>query len=383
MLGIFLIICLAVFWFIQLKAYNLLKADQVEPVEIDSDGRTYNVCHHASVLNGISLLIVLIGYLGCRWPYLFIEGVGGTDHIIGIVGVGLIPVLVIAYACYLNNKNANGYIRISTDEIEYKRHKSFTVKVSDIKKITYLGMYSYRIHLKEKSEKPLIINLSGFYKKKEICSLMKQLRAFSAKMSGRDKSLTYKLSSWKLVMILGKYYSAFCAIVLSLLLFYTSYCCIDYDFFKKDYVAQFNALGADPNKPENAWSHYVQAVVNYKKLGKNFQEIIDSLRSGQMNLTDDQEDDLRKWFNENTSSWASLKKAASVNYCNAAYENISIMDSMNREDFSSPFGAGRAKIRHLYINANAGRLAGILDLGWFELFQMQLVSSKHFVEGSL
>ncbi|MCE5339619.1 MAG: hypothetical protein LLF92_00640 [Planctomycetaceae bacterium] len=40
--------------------------------------------------------------------------------------------------------------------------------------------------------------------------------------------------------------------VFSLPLFYTSYCCIDYDFFRKDYTAAFNSMGAEPNQSENA-----------------------------------------------------------------------------------------------------------------------------------
>ena len=377
MLGIFLIVCLAVFLFIRLKAYSLLK-DNNESVKIDANIRTYNVCYRAVILYTVSNVVILLGYIGCIWPYLFIEGIDSNAYLGDIALFGLTPILLVACVCYLDIRNAKGYIRISTDEIEYMRRRSLSIKVGDIKKITYPGMGNYRIHLKGKGKKPLQVNLNGFYKKKEICSLMKQLRDYSAKASGRDRSLAHKLSFWKIETIFEKCFK----ITIGLLLVYTSYCCIDYDFFKKDYAALFNALGADLNQSENAWSYYVQTAVNYTKLDNDFQEIIDdSLKSGQLNLTDDQDNNLRKWFDENASSWASLKKAVSINYCNATYGYISFIDSTYRDDFSSPSDTGYGQIRRLYSNANASRLAKVLDLDWFDLFQMQLTSSKHFVNG--
>jgi len=381
MLGIFLIICLAVFLFIKLKTYNLLKDGYIELVKINSDGRTYNVCHRAVVLNTVSNLVILMGYIGCVWPYLFIERIDRIAYFADIAIFGVMPILLFAYACYSDIRNAQGYIRISTDEIECKRHRSFSVKVSDIKRIAYLDLYSYQIYLKEKGKKPLKVNLNGFYQKKEICSLMEQLRDYSAKVSGRDRSLAHKLGRG-FELIFAKYFPPFCKIMIAILLLYTSYCCIDYDFFKKDYTARFNALCADPNQSENAWPHYVQAAVNYTELEENFQKVIkDDLKSGCLDFTDEQNDNLRKWFNENASSWASLKEAVSINYCNATYKHISLMDSTDRHDFSTPSDSGYGQIRHLYSNVNACRLAGVLDLDWFDLFQMQLTSSKHFING--
>jgi hypothetical protein len=384
MLGIFLIICLAVFLFIKLKAYSLLQDSHIESVELDSVGRTYNVCYRAVVLYAISMAVALIGCMGCLWPYLFTEGIDRSSYFFGIVIFGLVPVLSIAYVCYLDIRNPQAHIRISIDEIEYKRHKSFSVKVSDIKAITYLGMCLYQIHLSEKGKPSLRVNLNEFNKRREICSLMNQLREYSAKVSGQDRSLANKLGLWRLNTILGKIFPAFVTILIVLSLLYTSYCCIDYDFFKKDYTASFNALGAEPNQSENAWPHYVQAAVNYTELKWDFREIIeDSLKSNQFNLTDDQNDNLRKWFNENASSWASLKKAVSINYCNATYEHVSLFDNTKPYDFSNSFDTCYGPIRHLYRNVNACRLAGVLDLDWFDLFQMQLASSKHFVNGKL
>ncbi|MFA5251948.1 MAG: hypothetical protein WC454_05120 [Phycisphaerae bacterium] len=381
MLGIFLIICLVIFWFTKLKAYRLLKDDNIESVEIDSNGRTYNVCYYAVMLHAVSDAVILLVYIGCGWPFLFIEGLSRSNYLLCIVVGGFIPVLSIAYACYLLTKSANGYIKISTEEIEYKRRKSLSVRVSDISKIVYSGLGSYLIYLKEKGKGPVFINLSGFYKKKEISSLMKQLRDYLAKTSGRDVSLSHKLV-WMFEMIFGRYYPAFCLIVISLLLIYTSYCCIDYDFFRKDYTALFNNLGEDSNQPENAWPYYVQAAVNYTKLEDDFQEIVEeSSRSGQFNFTDEQRDNLRKWFDENASSWASLKKAASVNYCNATYKDISLLHGIDRNDFSSPSNTGYGQIIHLYSNIDACRLAGVYDLGWLDLFKVQLGSSRHFVNG--
>ena len=237
-------------------------------------------------------------------------------------------------------------------------------------------------YLKEKGKKPLNIDISGFYKKKEIHSLIDQLRDYSAKLSGRDKSFAHKFSSWRLDTKVLPYHCTFSIILVGLLLLYGSYCCIAYDFFRKDYIAQFNALGAEPNQIENAWPHYVQAAVNYTKLQENLQKIIkDNLNSGQLNLTNDQGDNLRKWFNQNTSSWESLKKGVSIDYCNATYEHISPFDCMDKHDFSNPSDHGYGQIRDLYVNVNAGRRAGVLDMDWFDLFQMQLTSSKHFIKG--
>ena len=159
MLGIFLIICMVIYWFINLKIYSLFKYEHIEQVELDSDGRTYNVCNRAVILRVISLIVILIGYIGCAWSYLFVEGVDKSTYIVVLVTWGLCPVFLTAYACYVNIKSGQGYIRISRDEIEYKRHKSFSVKVSDIKKISY----PYHIHFKEKGKKPLPVNLYGFY----------------------------------------------------------------------------------------------------------------------------------------------------------------------------------------------------------------------------
>lgn len=382
MLGIFLIICIAVFLLLKLKAHNLLKDDYIELVTLDSNIRTYKVCYRAVKLHTISLVVMLIGYLGCIWPYLFIEEINRIAYFVGIFTLGLFPIPLTIYVCYLNIKSAKSYIRISADKIEYKRHKSFSININDIKTITLQGIYSCQIHLKEKGKKPLHINLTSFYKKKEILSLIKQIRDYSVEVSVRKRSLIHKLSPWEIETRLGKYFFVFFIIFVVLPLLYASYCCIDYDFFKKDYIALFNALGADPNQSENAWSHYVQAAVNYKKLEEDLQEIIDdNLKSGHLNLTDEQEDDLKKWFEENKSSWSSLKKATSINYCNIAYENISLVDSMGRDDFSNPSDTGYRQLRHLYSNINACRLAGILDLDWFDLFRMQLTSSKHFTNG--
>ena len=382
MLGIFFIISLAVYLFIELKACFILKNDLIKPVELNREGHTYNVCARAVKLNALSIIVMQIGYLGCAWPYLFIQNVDKNAYIGGIVIFGIFPVLLLGYACYQCFKNTQGHIKISTEEIEYKRRKSFSVKINDIKKITYPGIGSYQIHLKEKGTRPLHINLNGFHKKIEIQSLMKQLRDHSAEVSGRDKKLAHRLSPWRLEMILGKYYPALYKIVITLLLLYTSYCCIDYDFFRKDYVAQYNALNTDSSQSENAWTHYVQAAVDYIKLEEGLQEIMDDrLCSGERELTEDQKDVLKRWFDDNTSSWESLKKAASINYCNATYKHISLSASTDQDDFSNPSDTGYGLLKNLYHNANAGRLVGVLDIDWFDLFQMQLMSSKHFVNG--
>ena len=381
MLGIFLIICMGVFFFIEFKEYCLLREDFVEHVTLDNVGREYEVCHRAGVLRSVSALVMLVGYLGCVWPYAFVEGIDTGAHVIVIVAI-CIPMFFISFLYYLSIKNGQGFIRISTDEIEYKRHKSFTVKVSNIKKISYTCLWSYQIHLKEKGKQPLDINLIGFYKKKELNSLMQQLSDHCAKLSGRDKSLAHKFNSCKFNTILNRYYLVIWEILAGGALLYGSYCCIDYDFFRKDYTAELNVLGAISGESENAWEHYVQAAKDYVEMEGDFQKIImDGLKPGELNLTDEQVGKLRKWYDENTSSWASLKEATSIDYCNAAYENISLNDGKDREDFSSVSYDGYRLIKYLYCNINACRLLGLVDLDWWNLFEMQLSSSRHFVGG--
>lgn len=383
MLGIFLIICLAVFWLIKLKIYHLVNDDHIESVEFGDEVCTYNVCYRAAVLHAVCCGVYVLAVTGCIWPYLFIEGDDRGIYVACVVFCIIALLAILVFTCYHIRKSAWGYILISTDELAYKGRKPFSVKVSDIRKVTIV-MDVCRIHLKEKGKKSLGVNLNVFYKKKEIRSLMKQLRNHCAKASGRDKSLAHKLVTSKF-MVFCKYSFAFYILLLNLLLLYTSYCCIDYDFFKKDYLAQFNALGADTNQTENAWPHYVQAAVNYVELDEDFQEVIkDGLRSMKLRLTDEQADTLRKWFDKNISSWASLKQATSISYCNSTYGEISFLDNIDgpdRNDFSTPSEVNYSAIMNLYDNTNAGCLAGVLDLDWLDMFEMQFHSAKHFVDG--
>jgi len=147
MLGIFSIICLIVWLLIKLKRRSLLNTapdeplDSGGPIELDSNIRTYNVCYRAQVLDAISKLVLLVGFLGCVWPYLFIEDASVSGYLIGLFFFGLVPLIAIIVLCYFDLKNANGYIKISNEQIEYKRRKSYTVRIDEIKKISYQGVY--------------------------------------------------------------------------------------------------------------------------------------------------------------------------------------------------------------------------------------------------
>jgi hypothetical protein len=203
-----------------------------------------------------------------------------------------------------------------------------------------------------------------------------------SRASGRDRSLVYRLGIWKLGRIFTKCYFPLTTAAMGLMLVYSSYCCIDYDFAERDYTALFNVLYTDANQTENAWEHYVQAAVNCTELEHELQETIRKCSdSGEFGFSDDQKAALRKWLADNVSSWASLKKATSIAYCNAAYEDISPRDSMSRKDFSHPWDTGYGQIINLYNNADAARLAGVLDLDWLDLFGMELASAKHFING--
>jgi hypothetical protein len=377
MLGIYLLVCMAVYFLIALKAWSLVKGGS-SSVVLSTEPRTYEVCRRAVKLRVASKIVILAGYLGCAWPYLFIEGIDRNTYFAYIAFLGLLPVLAVIYRCYSEIRDAQGTIRISTNEIEYKRHGSFTIKVSDIKEIAYSGMDKYMIRLKEKGKRTQQVDLDGFYKKEEIYSLMKQLRDYSAKATGRDRSLAHKLHCWMFQAVADK-----CAIViLCLLLLYTSYCCIDYDFFREDYTLRYNALGANVRQTENAWPHYVAAAANGVELEENLQKMIETnIDSSPRDFTDSQKEELKGWFSKNSASWASLKKATSVDYCNAAYEKISLMDKKGRRDFSNPSDGGYAQIRDIYGNVYAGLHSNVFELNWFDLFQMQLSSSRHFVNG--
>ena len=230
MLGIFSITCLVVYLFIKFKRYSLLKDDPDErlnideSVELDSNIRTYNSCSRASILNAYSKILLLIGFIGCAWPYLFVEGVDRVAYLIGILSFGIVFPIVIVFSCYMDFKCADSSIRISIDKIEYKRRKSFAINVDEIKKITDLGLFTYQIHLKEKGKRPLHLNLDEYTKKKELHSLIKQIRDHSAKISGRDKKVAHKFSIWGFETFFGKYYFGFINIVAIIVLFYTSYC---------------------------------------------------------------------------------------------------------------------------------------------------------------
>jgi hypothetical protein len=291
MLGIFLIICLVIFWFTKLKAYKLSRIICNQSAEIDNDDKIGDICRQAVTFHAISGAAALIGYLGCIWPYLFIEEISRRVYIVDI-GLGVALALFIAVACYL--------------DIRFIRNPA--------------------------------------------------------------KAIIFPFNFWLMMA--------------SLPLFYTSYCCIDYDFFRKDYTALFNNLGADSNKPENAWPYYVEAVEHHTKLEEGFQKIVnDGIKSGQLNLTDEQHNNLRKWFDENASSWASLKKAACVKYCNATYKKISFPEHPDQNDFTRPSIAFVYNIGNFYGNVTTGHLAGIFDLDWFDLFKMELGTSRQFVGG--
>lgn len=382
MLGIFLILCLSIHLVLELKEYYLLNDNCVEPVELDTDIKIYEVGSHACKLNALSIIVMLVGYLGCTFPFFFIEGIKTGAYIAGLVIICVFP-FIWGWACYLCFKCTHGYIKISMEEIEWKRHKSFLLKVSDIQKIIYFGLDSYQIYPKEKRSKPYNINLRGFYKKQEIHSLMKQLRDYIAGSSGLDKSFLYKIrclhwmfERWGCACVV------FIKTIVYLVLFYACYCCIDYDFFRKDYTALYNALNADSTQADNAWSYYVQAARDYVELDSDLQKILDNESNpGKSELSLVQKEQIMKWVNNNRSSWENLKRAVSINYCNAIYEDISFFHHCDRDDFSHPNDSGYSQIKYLYSNINTARLTEAFEMDWFELFAMQLATSRHFVHG--
>jgi len=381
MLGIYLIGCIAAYFVVKYRTGQVLRKG-AEPVKIDARGRTYTVCRQAVMLSVISLVIAAIGYIGCVLPYLFVEGVDWKIYSICIFNFGLFPGSVVAWGCYMRIKNARGYIRISDDEIEFKGRKEFIVKISDIWKITYPGLNTYEIWLKEKNKKGFVINCNGFYHINDMCSVMERLRDDIARANGRDKSLAHRFSPWKAEMALGRYVYPVVKLIIILLLIYACYCCIDYDFLQKDYTAEYNALYADNSQSQNAWPYYVQAATGYVEPREELRKWIDDcLETRQFNLSNEQTEELRAWFESNAASWGNLQKAAAIDYCNATYQQISMMHQSDEDDFSTPSDSGYKLIRNLYQNVNACRLAGIVDLDRLELFEMQIASSRHFSHG--
>lgn len=380
MLGIFAIICLISYILVSIKINLLLKGSAKE-VELGADTHSYEVCQRATPLIIASQIIILIGWIGCFWPFGFIEGLE-KDIFAGLAMLGIAPVVAIFFAIYITVKGNSGYMKISEDEIEYNRRKHFTVKVSDIKKISCPAIGQYSIHLKEKGAKPLSIHTNHFNSCKEVQSLMKQLREHVAIANNRNKSFAHRFSPWAVEMLLGKIYLPLTRTLLVALLFYTSWCCIDYDFFKKDYTKEYNTLGAIAEEPENAWDYYVKAATEYSQLEEELQNTIsEQVEDGQLDLNEQQTRKLKEWYLNNTSALANLKKAASIDYCNAYYKKISLYDNSAKYDFSSPADTGYSYIKKLYTNLNACRLSSIAQIEWTDLFEMQLASARHFTNG--
>ena len=57
MLGIFLIICLAVFWFIQLKAYNLLKAEHARRWSLNEGDAIETGCSLQTLIKKVQIIL--------------------------------------------------------------------------------------------------------------------------------------------------------------------------------------------------------------------------------------------------------------------------------------------------------------------------------------
>lgn len=175
---------------------------------------------------------------------------------------------------------------------------------------------------------------------------------------------------------------SFYLLVLGLPFFYTSYCCIDYDFFRKDYTALFNSMGAETKQSENAWPYYIKAAVNYKNLEESFQNNLkENFKYSNSHLTNEQINELKKWFEANSESWENLKKASSINYCNVIYKNISFIEIADQNDFTNTPDAFIYPIMNFYGNLTSGQTEGIFDLSWLKLFQIELGTSRHFVNG--
>lgn len=382
MFGVFAIICLLCYLFIEIKTYFILRDDSVEPVTLGSESRIYELCQRVNKLNTMSIAVLIIGYIVCLFPLLFIKGVESGEYIIGVAGLSVLPA-VLVYTCYRNIKNSHGRIEINSEELKWNRSKSFSIKVGDIKKVVYLGLNCYQIHLKYKTKKPFNINLYGFCKKKEIHSLMKQLRDYVARTMGQDRCLTYKVKCvhWAFERF-GYAYVFFVRLLLFAALLYTSYCCIDYEFFGKDYTLLYNNLDADLTQTENAWTYYVQAAQSYVDLDEDLQKLLRNENSVEkQDLAEQQIEQIKNWFSDNSLAWANLKQAASIKYCNAAYDDISFNNDSNNHDFSSPGDSGYGQIKHLYSNLSYASHAGIIDVYWLELFKLQLASAEHFANG--
>jgi hypothetical protein len=216
MLGIYLLVCMAVYFLIELKAYGLVKGG-APSVVLSAEPRTYEVCRQAVVLSVASRIVALVGYLGCAWPYLFIKDVSIWPYLTGVVMLGVFPMFLVIYSCYREIRYRMGTIQISTDNIEFNNDKYSTkIKVSDIQKITYPTLRCYEIHFKEKQNRYLRVDIDNLYKRKETISLMEQLSQYCAKACGKEKSIAYWY--WRTEMLFGRYYLVLFKTVIGLLL---------------------------------------------------------------------------------------------------------------------------------------------------------------------
>lgn len=373
MLGIYLLVCMAVYFALELKAWSLTRGGS-KAVVLSSEPKTYQVCRQAVKLHAASKIIALVAYLGCAWPYVFIKDASIFGYMAAVVCGFAFLVLLILFS-YRDLQDA---IQISMDEVICRGRKSISIKVSDIYKITCPLENAFKINFKDKKKRTATFCFRTFDKKIEIDCLMRQMRDSVAIANGKEKSLAHKMNIWPLAAIISR--STKLLIVLCLI--YTSYCCIDYDFIRQDYTWRYNALNVQADQTENAWPHYVQAAVNCVELEEELQKLIETqVESSPLDFTDNQKNELKSWFAKNAVSWENLKKAASIDYCNAEYNQISLMSDKGRTDFSHPSDSGYAQIRDLYGNVRAGLQAKVLDMNWFDLLQMQVVSSRHFIYG--
>lgn len=375
MLGIFMIICLAAFWAVKLKQYCVLKKGTDNKPALDADEVTFRISQPAAMWDILSRSFSNIACITCLLPLLFIFV--GRSFYLPIAILCYAPLSYMAYVFYLVKKNPNRYLIISPEKIDYHGRKPFIANVTDIKRISGFASL-YFIHLKGKSKRPRKIYINIFYNKNRLQLLLKKLQQSVIAASGKKPKFANKLLSCANTAITNKFSDAFFKIVITSILLYTSYCCIDYDFYKKDYTALFNAINADPNQTDNAWPLYIQTAQNYIELPDEFQYFLyENSHDGRVDFNDTQADTLRQWFNDNASAWQSLKNATEIDYCNSTYEHISIY-KMGSDNFSNPRNIRLSEIREFYNYANIGCIEGVLDLHWLDLLQMQTAAAKHF-----
>ncbi|MCF7956112.1 MAG: hypothetical protein K9M75_09945 [Phycisphaerae bacterium] len=196
MLGIFTIVCLTSYILVNIISDHLMNRGSDKTGKLGPEPRRYETCRSARPLILASQIILLVGWLGCYWPFFFIKGLEPVEFA-GVLLLGIAPVAAFAFAICLTLTDKSGFISISDEKIKFhRRRKQLSINACDLIKISYPGLGTFRIHFKDKNTKDIQLCINNFNCQKEIISLMKQFREHVAIANNRQNCFAHKFSPW-------------------------------------------------------------------------------------------------------------------------------------------------------------------------------------------